>query len=797
MAPRARGAGNLPAELTSFVGRRGELAEVRRLLAGSRLVTLTGVGGVGKTRLALRAAAGSRRAFPGGVWLVRLDQLRDEALVAQAVAGALGLQDRPGYSPAAALAEYLAGRQLLLVLDNCEHLVDAAAKLADQLLRAAAGLRVLATSREALTIDGEMVLPVPPLAAPEAGQPLTAAELARFPAVRLFAERAAQVVPGFAVTEANVAAVAGICCRLEGLPLAIELAAARLPVLSPQQIDARLGDRLGLLTRGGRTRPARQQTLRASIEWSYELCSRAERLLWARLSVFAGGFELDAAEGICGDYRLAADEVLDLLAALAGKSILTAAHGEGVARYRLPEPLREYGQERLHESGEHAALRRRHRDWHEQLARRAETGWLSPQMTDWAARLYREHANVNAAQDFCQAEPGEAEAGLRIALHVWILYYWGAGHVSEGRYRLGQVLAQAGEPTVCRARGLLLAGFLAAVGGDRGAARALLEQGTSLAGRLDDPATRAFAACIAGTACLFAGDLPQATAQFEDGLAVLPVAAVGGRLRALLLTGRAMAAGLAGYEQRAVACHRELAALTEAGSEYIRCWSSAWSLWALGAAAWRRGDLDRATGLHQQSLRLRRNDRMGTTFSVEALAWIAASRHQYERAAVLLGAATGLLRSMGTTLDGNQPMAGYHRDCERQARQALGEAAFQAVYHRGLDLPAADVLGYALQQPPEKPSAPAVSDGAPLTPRELQVARLIAGGRSNRDIAAELVISQRTAENHVEHILTKLGFTSRAQVAAWVAASQPADESCLVSRSLGVQAPVVQVVPGQ
>ena len=606
MAPRARGAGNLPAELTSFVGRRGELAEVRRLLAGSRLVTLTGVGGVGKTRLALRAAAGSRRAFPGGVWLVRLDQLRDEALVAQAVAGALGLQDRPGYSPAAALAEYLAGRQLLLVLDNCEHLVDAAAKLADQLLRAAAGLRVLATSREALTIDGEMVLPVPPLAAPEAGQPLTAAELARFPAVRLFAERAAQVVPGFAVTEANVAAVAGICCRLEGLPLAIELAAARLPVLSPQQIDARLGDRLGLLTRGGRTRPARQQTLRASIEWSYELCSRAERLLWARLSVFAGGFELDAAEGICGDYRLAADEVLDLLAALAGKSILTAAHGEGVARYRLPEPLREYGQERLHESGEHAALRRRHRDWHEQLARRAETGWLSPQMTDWAARLYREHANVNAAQDFCQAEPGEAEAGLRIALHVWILYYWGAGHVSEGRYRLGQVLAQAGEPTVCRARGLLLAGFLAAVGGDRGAARALLEQGTSLAGRLDDPATRAFAACIAGTACLFAGDLPQATAQFEDGLAVLPVAAVGGRLRALLLTGRAMAAGLAGYEQRAVACHRELAALTEAGSEYIRCWSSAWSLWALGAAAWRRGDLDRATGLHQQSLRLRR-----------------------------------------------------------------------------------------------------------------------------------------------------------------------------------------------
>src|SRR5215469_2038154 len=360
MAPEPRITGNLPAELTSFVGRRGELAEVRRLLAGSRLVTLTGIGGVGKTRLALRAAAGLRRAFRDGVWLVQLDQVRDEALVAQAVAGALGLQDRAGYPPAAALADYLAGRQLLLVLDNCEHVVDAVAKLADTLLRAAAGLRVLATSRESLNMTGESVLAVPPLAAPEAGRSLSVAELARFPAIGLFAERAAQVVAGFALTEANAAAVASICRRLEGLPLAIELAAAWLPVLSPEQIDVRLGDRLGLLTRAGRARPARQQTLRASIEWSYGLCSQPERLLWARCSVFAGGFELDAAEGVCADDRLAAGRVLDLLAALAGKSILTVEHREGGARYRLPETLREFGQERLHESGEDTTLRRRH-----------------------------------------------------------------------------------------------------------------------------------------------------------------------------------------------------------------------------------------------------------------------------------------------------------------------------------------------------------------------------------------------------------------------------------------------------
>ena len=791
MAPGARVTGNLPAELTSFVGRRDEVAEVKRLLAGSRLVTLTGVGGVGKTRLALRAAAGLARAFPGGVWLVRLDQLREEALVAQAIAGVLGLQDRAGYSPAASLADYLAGRQLLLVLDNCEHLVDAAAKLADLLLRAAAGLRVLATSRESLIIDGEMVLPVPPLPVPplpgpvpEAGQPLTAAGLGVFPAVRLFAERAAQVVPGFAVTESNSAAVAGICRRLEGLPLAIELAAAQTRVLSPEQIDERLGDRLGLLTRGSRARPARQQTLRASIEWSYELCSEPERLLWARLSVFAEGFELDAAEAICADDRLAAEEVLELLAALAGKSVLIAEHGQGVARYRLPEVLREFGQERLHASGEDTALRRRHRDWHEQLARRADTGWLSPQIAEWTARLFREHANVNAAQDFCQAEPGEAEAGLRIALHVWHFYYWDPGHVSEGRYRLGQALARAGEPTVWRARGLLVASFLAGVSGDRGAARALLEQGTSLAGQLDDPATSAFVAWALATVCAMAGDLHQAIAQYEVGLAVLP-AAVGGRVRALLLTGLAHAAGLAGDEERAVACHREIAALTEADGEYVRRGNSAWSLYTLGVAAWRRGDLDRATGLQQQSLRLWEglNRQMGDAYCLEALAWIAASQRQHERAAVLLGAAAGLWQSIGTTLDGNQPLAGFQRDCERQARQALGETAFQARYHRGLQLPAEDAVAYALQRPPKKPPAPAVSDGAPLTPRELQVARLVAGGRSNKEVATQLVISQRTAEGHVERILTKLGFTCRAQVAAWVTASQPDGEGRLVSRS--------------
>jgi non-specific serine/threonine protein kinase len=778
MAPARREAGNLPAELTSFVGRRGELAEVRRLLAESRLVTLTGVGGVGKTRLALRAAAELRRAFRDGVWLIQLDQLRDGALVAQTIAGVLSLQPRVGVSPEAALADYVADRRLLVVLDNCEHLVDAVAKLADRLLRAAAGLRVLATSRESFNIAGETVLPVAPLPTPDPGQLLTLAQLKMFPAVALFAERAGQVVAEFAVTEANRAAVAGICHRLEGLPLAIELAAARLRVLSAEQIEARLGDQLGLLTRGSRAHPARQQTLRASIAWSYELCSEPERLLWARLSVFAGGFELDAVEGICTDDRLAAAEVLELLAALADKSVLIIEHGEGVARYRLPETLREYGQECLQQAGDYTALQRRHRDWHEQLARQADTDWLSSRAADLTARLFREHANVQVAQDFCQTEPGEAEAGLRITRYVWPYYYWNAGHVSEGRYRLAQLLARAREPTVWRAQGLLIASFLAAASGDRGAAPALLAEGTGLARQLNDPATQSFAAYCAGAVSVFAGELPQAIAHFEDGLAALPAAAVHGSQRALLLVALATAAGLAGDEERVVARQRELSALTEAGGEFIRRIYTARGLWALGLAAWRRGDLDRAAELQQQSLRLRAdlNERMDNVHCLEALAWIAASGRQYERAAVLLGAAAGLWRSMGTNLDGYQHLVGFQRDCYRQTQQALGEQAFRAAHHRGLELPMEDALAYALQQPPKQPASPAVSAEVPLTSRELQVARLLAGGRSNKEIAARLVISQRTAEGHVERILTKLGFSSRAEVAAWVAALQPDDD---------------------
>jgi non-specific serine/threonine protein kinase len=340
---------------------------------------------------------------------------------------------------------------------------------------------------------------------------------------------------------------------------------------------------------------------------------------------------------------------------------------------------------------------------------------------------------------------------------------------------------------VWQARGLLVASHLAGLSGDLGAAQSLLEQGAGLAGQLNDPVTSAFAAWINGNACLYAGDLPPAIAHYQDGLAVLPASAAHAGQRVHLLIGMAIGAGLAADQERAAACHRQVAALVEAGSEFFRRKYSAYSLWALGLAVWRRGDLDRAVGLQQESLRLREivYDPVGTALNVEALAWIAASGQEYKRAAVLLGAAAGLWRSAGATPAGFRPMAEHQRDCERQARQALGEQAFRAAYDRGLELPAEDAVTHALQQPPKKPPArlpensrpPAMPGGGLLTPRELQVARLVAGGRSNKQIAAELVISQRTAEGHVERILAKLGFTSRAQVAAWVAAPQPDGEN--------------------
>jgi predicted ATPase/DNA-binding CsgD family transcriptional regulator len=763
-------------QLTSFVGRRREVTDVKRVLAASRLVTLTGPGGVGKTRLALKVAADVRRAFGDGVWLVELDQLRDPALVSHTVAAWLGLREQSGRPPMAVLAEYLAQRRLLLVLDNCEHLVDAVAVLADTLLRSCPQLRILATSREPLGIGGETTLPVPSLSVPDPRRRRSSPneqppnELSRCEAVTLFAERAASVVPGFSIAEDNRLAVVEICHRLDGLPLAIELAAVRLRALTAQEIAHRLGDRYRLLTTGQRGVPTRQQTLRSCIQWSYDLCSPPEQLLWARLAVFAGSVDLDAAEGVCAGDDLAPENMLEVVASLVDKSILIPEQGP-VVRYRLLDTIREFGRERLHQTGEYQALRRRHRDWYADFVTRADADWIGPRQRDWLTWLDREHPNIRATLEFSITEPGEARAALRIATKLFP-YWLARGLLSEGRHWLDQALACDTGLTAERSRALHRASTLAGLQGDLAAASALAEQGRELAAQLGDAAARTQAMLASGYLGCMRGDLPGAVACFEQVLDTLGVEGdVHWQLEARY--GLALASGMHGDTARTGTCHEEILAITEPHSEL---WYRSHSLWNLGVVAWRQGDPRRAAELVEQSLRLKQamDDTFGAVLCLDTLAWIAASEHDPRRAATLLGAAAALTQAMGTlTITYTYPgLAAHHEQCERQTRRTLGEQVFQAAYQHGMGLAFDDAIAYALKDQPRAEPSPASTETTTLTRRQREVVDLVADGLTNKEIAARLVISPRTAEVHVDHILTKLGFTSRTQIAAW-AIQQP------------------------
>ena len=778
------GIGNLPVELTSFVGRRRELTEVKRLLSEFRIVTLTGTGGTGKTRLAVRIAADLRRAFPAGVWFIDLGELRESGLLcpesdepevlASMVAAALGLRERGGGSPLGALAEELADRQMLLVLDNCEHHLRASAILAEALLRHCSRLRILATGREFLGIAGELRFEVPPLPAPDPLRRPSRADLSRYESVALFVARAETAAPGFRLTDANQVAVADLCHRLDGLPLAIELAAARIRALTPGQVLDRLTDRFRVLSRGSRAAPARQQTLRSCVDWSFDLCTKPERRLWARLSMFAGGFELDAVEGICADEELPEADLLDLVAGLLDKSILIRdnpreVHG-ATARYRMLQTIREYGEEKLDASGERVELRRRHSAWYQRLVAAAAAEWVSDREAYWIARLGREHPNLRAVVDFSLAEPGEAEAVLRIAVSLPWLHWRARGLVGEGRRWLDRSLARVTAATVLRARAQLVDSHLMIAQGDTTAGMRLLGEGERLARRLDAGNELAMAAYLRGLRALYANDLPLAVGTLEPARKALSRAPDPYLfLRLNVLVTLCSAVGLAGDHERAAGCQREILAIVEPrGAHYHR----SLAMFVGGLVAWLREDLHEAAEQELGCLRLKRawesDDRHGTAQSLEVLAWVTAGQGRHRRAATLLGAADAQWREAGTPVTALGHIAGHHLACERRARAALGDAKFADAFHDGLVLTHDAAIAYAL----DDPSPPAATPGrdTPLTRRERQVADLIAQGLSNKDIATTLVISTRTAESHTENILTKLGFARRAQVAAWAAA---------------------------
>jgi len=602
-------ANNLPVQLTSFIGRERELSEIKRQLASARLLTLTGIGGCGKTRLAIQAAADILEDYPGGVWLIELANLSDPALVPQTVTSALGLREEPGRSHLETLTEHLRSRQALLLLDNCEHLVQACARLADGLLRGCPQVKILASSREGLGISGEKIFNVPSLSLPDPKRASDIAALQQNEAVRLFCDRAEASQPRFGLTRENASAIAQICNRLDGIPLALELAAARVRVLSPEQIATRLDDRFRLLTGGSRAALPRQQTLRALIDWSYDLLTEPERTLLRRLAVFLSGWPLEAAESICVGGAVEDWEVLDLLTQLIEKSLVVVDNAdESDPRYRLLHTVREYGMDRLVEAGEAEDLRDKHRLWFQQLVADAEPQLTGASQAKWLNRLETEHDNVRSALEWAvRSDPASA---LLTAGNLW--RYWTVrGYFSEGRDWLTKVLADpaAEGQTKERALALRAAGSLASNQGEFGAARELLEESLSMWRALGDDRGTAGALNTLGNVVWSQSDYPAARTLYEESL----------ELARRLNDKRATAVALislgnvcsqqAENEQARTFYQEALSACRAVGS---REWEAA-TMQNLGGVLNNLGDHAGARALYEQSLDIRRElgDRRG------------------------------------------------------------------------------------------------------------------------------------------------------------------------------------------
>jgi predicted ATPase/DNA-binding SARP family transcriptional activator/DNA-binding CsgD family transcriptional regulator len=766
---------NLPAAVSNFIGREAEILEIKRHLSMTRLLTLTGTGGVGKTRLALEVAGDLTTAYPAGVWLVEFAPLSDPDLAPQAVAAALGIREEQGRPLFTTLVEELRSSELLLVLDNCEHLVDACARLVDTLLSSCPSLRVLATSREPLGITGEVWWPVRPLSMPDVNYRPTVEHLVGYESVRLFVDRARTRLPGFELTSVNSGAVAKVCRKLDGIPLAIELATARMTVLAIEQVAVRLDDALELLTGGSRTANPRHQTLRAALEWSYEPLSDRERMLFERLSVFAGGWTLEAAEAV-GDGigegqdsygRVSNPPLLDLLGRLVSKSLVTLQTGRlDAARYGMLEPVRQYARERL-DAAQHERARERHAMYFLTLAEEAEPELLGPRPGPWLERLAEERDNLRAALSWALDAEDRAEAGLRIS--VALVRFWGVFGVSEGRRWLEKALAKSGAlRTPLRARALNETGFLILFGGGFEQAIAMLEESLALSRELKDSSSAAGAVRSLVYALAHAGDSVR-VAQLREEAEALIRGPLDQRSRAGLLEALTLAAldasdyeGALAYAAEAYAAYR---ALGDVQGTVV-------ALAALGMVSLTAGDPEQAQAYLAENLELLRGmgHKMGIAYCLLGMAGVAGERARPDRAARLWGAAEALREAIGMHLTPFD--RSHYRYDERlaAARALIEEDAWERVWAEGRAMSPEEAIEYALAEEGafrilEQPTA---GHAEVLTPREREVAEEVAKGLTNRQVATELGISERTVHAHVRRILRKLCLGSRAQIAAWV-----------------------------
>jgi non-specific serine/threonine protein kinase len=751
---------NLPPPRTPLIGRASEVAALRDLIARgeTRLVTLTGVGGCGKTRLALQVAADLAGHFPGGAWLVELAPIADPALVSQALAAALGLQETAGVSLLDLALRRLQRQPLLLVLDNCEHLVDACAALVERLLAACPALHILATSREPLQLAGERQWRVPPLATPDPHDDDALANLAGYPAVQLFLARALDVVSTFHLTSATAPAVARICAHLSGLPLAVELAAARVRVLTVAQILDRLDDALRLLTGGSRAAPTRQQTLRATLDWSYALLSPSEQAVFARLAVFAGGSDLDAAEAVCAGAAVPSADMLDLLTRLVDKSLVLVEEGAAAARYRLLEPVRQYALERLAASGDDERTRARHAAYYLALAEQAAPALRGPAQVAWLDRLDCEQDNLRAALRWAEAG-GEAVAGLRLA--VALAPFWdGRGQLTEGRRWLATFLAlpAATVPAALRAQALLASGRLAQWQTDLARAAEILDACLALARPLADWPVVAEALVHLGAVRRRQGAFAESVCLLEESLALYRAADNNAGCALALVTLGVTARFQGEFARSALLLEEGLARFQQCGD--VRWIAIAQTM--LGVTVLHQGDPARAGRLILAGLAGHQalGDRTFVIFGLLDLAAVFAAQDQPVRAVRLLGAAAALRDLLGTAM-----AAANRLDQERTVaivRRQLDAAAFDRAWAAGRVL--------TLEQALAEAAVPLAPLPAPLTPREADVARLLACGYTDQQIAADLAISARTVGVHVRHLLAKLQVRSRWQVAEWAVA---------------------------
>ncbi|MCX4777174.1 ATP-binding protein [Streptomyces sp. NBC_01264] len=706
--------GNLPSDLSGFVGRGGELAELGRLLDVSRLVTVTGAGGVGKTRLVLAAARAAADAadapvrpagvggssdpaqerYCDGVWLAELASVRDPALLELTLAEALGLTDHTTRPLRTVLAEHLAERRLLLVLDGFEQLVDETADLVRDLLRRSPGLRVLAAGRRPLTLDGELSWPLAPLGPEEA--------------LALLIERTSAADPAFTLTESNRAVLAELCARLDGLPLALELAAGRLRTLSPAQVLSRLEDRFALLTGGSRGALPRHRALRTAIGWSHELCTSGERLLWARLSVFAGQFDLDAAEYVCAGPDLPVDSVLDLIGELLGQSLLVREDTAAGVRYRMLESVRIYGAGWLESLGDARRLRRRHRDWYMGLATWCELDWFSPRQEEVAALVEAELPNLRLALECCLDEPEEIHLGQYLAGTLW--FYWaGCGRLTEGRHWLDRTLEgdlglAGAEYESSRLKALWVLGYVAALQGDSVASMSALYECRDGAARSENPVAGAYAVHRMGCLALVSDDMGRAGELLGSALERYREA---GELNSNVLMCQvelAMTLAFQGELAGALSLCREVRDICEERGER---WTKAYALYVLAYAALDAGGTAEARRLLTECVAINHafRDLVGLVLAVELLALVTVAEGHPAEAAVLQGAAEPLWDGVGMRLFGSGYFNAPRLMCQERAGELLGAERYASCARHGRTLPLDALVERALRGPEPAPVA--------------------------------------------------------------------------------------------